>query len=166
MTISITSPKLGVNIGVTETASNHTLGDVVFGSQGTKWVYVQAAAALSAKKWAAIDEAYQLYALTSARAASGFGITVPQISFANDDYGWVPVEGAFGSAFAKKSCAADSALYVTTTAGAVDDTATGHFQIVGALLISAASSNSGFFGCRFLHEPYANKFADRDAGGL
>ena len=165
-TISITSGKLGVNITRTETVAQHVLGDTIFGSHGTKWEYVQAGAALSAKKWAVIDENGQLLALTSARAALGYKVVVPQIDAAEDDYLWVATMGFFGSAFAKKTCSADAALYVTSTAGAVDDTATGHFQLAGALLISAATADSGFYGCRFLSEVYAVKFIDRDAGGL
>lgn len=167
MTISITSQALGVRFDATSDVDNGLpLGMRVQGSGNTEWIRVQANGALSAKKWAAYDEAFQLYALTSARAASGFGIAGPQIDFADDDYGWAPVKGAFGKMFAKKSCAADVPIYTTSTAGAVDDTATGHYQIVGAHFISAATSDSGFYDCVFITEPMTVKFVDADAGGL
>lgn len=119
---TITTGLLGVNITDTPT-SNETgtaLGTVVHGTNGDRFMYVLAGGAIAQYAWVGVDETYSATELTITNAAAGHLIGVAQVAFASGDYGWVQVGGiARGNVAA--SCAADVALYTTTTAGVLDD---------------------------------------------
>lgn len=106
------------------------LGTRVFGSDGTEWVYVQASGALTQYDCVLINEDYQAASATTTLATEASGdsgnlIGFAQVAFADNDFGWVAVKGANIQCRLALSCAADTMLYTTGTAGVLDDSSAG-----------------------------------------
>lgn len=144
-------PYITIPVGASPSLTHTTpaqgaLGTIGFGSDGTKWVYVQASGAIIQYNVVAIDEDYTARAATSALAGAGHKPGFAQVAFADNDYGWVAVAGANINIRAASSCAADAKLYVGTTglsAGIVDDaSATGRVTLQGVVLVAANASST------------------------
>jgi hypothetical protein len=119
---TISTGLLGVLVTDTPT-TNETgiaLGTQVFGQTGERYIYVTAGGVIAQYAWVGYDEAFSATELTFTNAAAGHGIGVAQVAFASGDYGWVQT-GGVASGKVAASCAADVALYTTTTAGVLDD---------------------------------------------
>jgi hypothetical protein len=139
----LTSGKLGANLDSPTTTQDFALGERSLGSDGTEYVYVQASGALTAYYAAGIDENYQCAPLSNTTAAGTPQPAYPQVAFADNDYGWVPVRGSNISVKTRASCAADVLLYTTASAGRLDDTVGGSgIAIEGIVLVVAASSSA------------------------
>lgn len=101
------------------------LGTSILGSDGSRWVYVQAGAAITQYFTVAIDENFQAVHITSTLAKAGHGVGFAQVAFADNDFGWVCTHsGGNISVRVAAACAPDVQLYTTATAGVLDDTAT------------------------------------------
>lgn len=135
-----TSGKLGVNYADTPTSPQFALGTLDEGEDGTLWVYVQANGAIGQYDAVAIDEDYQAAKLTKSLADAGQRLGVAQSAFADNDYGWVALRGSNIKVNALTSCAADTALYTSATAGSLDDDSTSQTAITGIVIVSAVGS--------------------------
>jgi len=111
------------------------LGETVTGTDSTRWVYVQASGAITAYDWVAIEENFQAVAGTTALADVGHKVGFAQFLFADNDYGFVAIEGSNIQCRVGISCAADINLYTTSTAGVLDDATTSVTNIVGVSLV-------------------------------
>jgi len=135
-----TSGVLGVDFTLTPTTAEFDLGTCVMGTDGTKWVYVQASGAITQYDAVGIDENYQAAALTKALADAGHQVGYAQVAFADNDYGWIACAGSNVSVRVAASCAADVALYTTATAGVLDDTSASQTKLLGAVIVTAGTS--------------------------
>ena len=136
----ITSGRAGIDLTATPTTLDFTLGQVETGTDGSRWIYVQASGAITAYDAVAIDENYQAAALTKTLADAGHRIGFAQVAFTDNDYGWVALEGSNISVRVAVSCAADVSLYTTATAGVLDDTSASQTKISGAVIVTAGTS--------------------------
>lgn len=143
-----TGGTIGVNFsettaGTTTNGQNarFRLGQTVLGSDGSRWVYVQAGEAITQYMAVAIDEDYQAVKLTKTLADAGHQVGFAQVGFADNDFGWVCVHGP-GNITVRvlASCAADVQLYTSGTAGVLDDTSASQNLIRGVVLVVAASA--------------------------
>ena len=150
MTQFVTSGLAGVDLTAltagTSTAGSgaaYTLGTKVTATDGSEWVYVQAAAALTIYSCLGIDENFQASLITTALAAAGYSIGFNQVAFAQYDMGWVCVK-ANGNINCRllNSCAADVQLYTSGTAGILDDTSASVTLIRGVVAVVAASNTA------------------------
>ena len=124
-----------VTAGTTTNGVNavHALGTVQIGSDGATRRYVQAAEALAINSWVAIDENDQASLMTKALVDAGYRIgVVHDILFADNDIGWVVVDGPATAKIAA-ACAADVQLYTTSTAGLADDTSASQTLLRGCI---------------------------------
>ena len=140
---SVTSGLLGVNIEATPSTntSGLALGTLVSGTDAQEYMYVKAGSAITQYQVVGIDEDYNAYPLTTAMAGDGWHIGAAQVAFASGDYGWVAVRGSNVTIKVLGACAADVALYTTSTAGSLDDTATSTLvKIEGIVLVTAAAT--------------------------
>ena len=128
------------DLTATPTTIEYKLGTTATGTDTTKWVYVQASGAITQYDAVGIDENFQAAALTKAIADAGHQIGFAQVAFADNDYGWVALEGTNMSVRVAASCAADVSLYTTGTAGVLDDTSASQTKISGAVLVAAGTS--------------------------
>lgn len=144
----VTGGTIGVNLsettaGTTTNGANakFRLGQNVLGSDGSRWVYVQAGSAITQYDCVAIDEDYQAVPMTKALADAGHQPGFAQVAFSDNDFGWVAVSlPGNGSVRVAASCAADVQLYTTSTAGVLDDTSASQTIIRGVVIVAAGTS--------------------------
>lgn len=120
------------------------LGDRYCSHDGKEYVFVQANGAISQYDAVIIDESYQADQLDTTNSGSGFGdlVGVAPFAFADDDYGWVQVKGPC-TVNVGSSCATNTQLNSTGTAGRIDDdAAVGSEDITGIVTTGAESSNT------------------------
>lgn len=144
----VTGGTLGIDLAAT-TAGTTTnganakfrLGQTVLGSDGSRWVYVQAGEAITQYMTVAIDEDFQAKKITKTLADAGHQVGFAQVGFADNDFGWVCVHGP-GNITVRvlASCAADVQLYTSGTAGILDDTSASQNLVRGVVLVVAASA--------------------------
>jgi hypothetical protein len=146
----ITTNMAGVNLSTTYTGTTtdganapFKLGTLVEGTDGSRWVFVQAGAAITQYYTVAIDENFQAVHITSTLAKAGYGVGFAQVAFSDNDFGWVCVHaGGNISVRLAASCAADVQLYTTATAGVLDDTATSTACLLRGVVAVVAASNT------------------------
>ena len=105
---------------------------------------MQANGAISAYDVVILDETYQADRLDTTNSAGAIGdlCAVSPVAFADNEYGWVQIKGACTINVAT-SCAANTKLNSTATAGRVDDDATvGAETVLGLVTTAAESSNT------------------------
>ena len=130
--------------------SKFTPGQIVDGSNGSKWMYIQASAALGANDYLTIDESFQASVGTQAAILAGHTFALAAgTAFAQYDMGFVCIQARGGSVPCNvaSGCAADANLYTTTTAGKLDDATsaaggTAMTKIEGIKPVSAAAADA------------------------
>lgn len=169
MTAFATTPIAGVDLSATYAGTTtdgagapFTLGTQVMGNDGSVWMFVQAAAALTQYSYVCITNAFQAALGTKALVDQGQEIGIVQNAFADNDFGWVLIKGT-GSQYKVNvliSCTASVLLSTTATPGFLDDTAATSTQttIMGLQLQSSATASGGY-------AMIAN-FPNRALGGL
>lgn len=141
----ITSPLAGANTDVSTTDARFAVGTVVDAENGSKFMYVQASTTIGQFDVVGVDEDYKANPLSSTMAAAGYTIGAAQIAVPISEYFWLALQGR-GNVNIKvaSSCAADVALYTTTTAGVLDDSATATQTLVeGVVIVTTQSSTTG-----------------------
>lgn len=152
----ITTPLIGMNL-TTLVAGTGTsfdqgapiaVGQRAFGTDGSEWQYVHAAAAITQYSWVAIDENGEAVMGTKTLADAGHQVGFAQVAFADNDFGWVCVNGPGNiNVRVLASCAADVQLYTSSTAGALDDTSASQTLIRGVVLVAAATNTASTREC-------------------
>ena len=151
----ITSGCIGVDVdstsaGTTTDGANaqFTLGQTETGPDGTKYMYVQAAEEISTATttpyFLAIDENFQASKITKALASAGYFLGVaPALVIADNAFFWARMTGSNFNCKVAVSCAADTALWTTATAGVLDDTSGGsHVRVNNVVIVTAASTSA------------------------
>lgn len=150
-THSVTS-KVGVDLDAVDSSPVHTLGEIVCTSNGAEYQYVRADEALAQYAAVKIDDDFECSELTTTLSgAEPTRVGVPQIAFADTEYGWVAISGPL-TVLAAANCAADVKVYTTATAGVIDDAAT---DLVQGLKLTAAcggaqAATAAFASCRMV----------------
>jgi hypothetical protein len=139
---------LGVNLGATAAAAEHTPGEVTLGANGSQWIYVKAGGAIAQYDYVCIDEAFTALAGTKANVDAGHAIGFAQAAFASGEYGWVALQGR-GTVKVNvlASCAADAALYSSATAGKLDDDSTSQTAVPGVVITSSNGGSTAAVEC-------------------
>lgn len=138
----VTDGKIGIDLTATPDTIEHVLGTRVTATDGQEYVYVQASGAITQYDVVGIDENFQAAAVTKAIVDDGWEIGVAQVAFADNDYGFVATKGSNLTARVAGSCAADVALYTTSTAGVLDDTSASQTKIDGIVAIAANATTA------------------------
>jgi len=105
---------------------------------GNDWVFVLASIAITQYDTVAIKANGNAAPITEALSKSNHQIGFAQVAFTAGDHGWVMARGN-PTIRAAASCAVAVALYITATAGVLDDAVTSQ-MIQGVVLGSAASA--------------------------
>ena len=134
-----TAPLAGARLDSTAPAAEHAPGTRVAGSEGTEWVYVQAAGAIARYDYVTVDETFQAASGTKAAVDDGHEIGIAQTAFADDAFGWVATrgQGAGLKVNVLANCAADAALHTSARAGKLDDAAASQTRIEGVTITAA-----------------------------
>jgi len=118
-----------------------TLGAKVTGTDGTTWLFVQAGSAITQYDCVGIDENYQAVPLTDAIAGAGHMIGFAQVAFADNEFGWVAIEGSNIQCRVAASVVQDTQLWSFTVAGVLEDASTaGAIEIHGVVAVASVST--------------------------
>lgn len=141
---------IGIDLTATPTGSEgngapgvqFALGQRVPTTDGGQYMFVQANGAITQYDAVGIDENYQAAALTGAMCGDGWRLGFAQVAFADNDYGWVALEGSNIKCNLAAECAADTQLYTSATAGTLDDASTSQYAINGVVAVTAQGTAS------------------------
>lgn len=116
-------------------------GTIATGNFGGKWLYCQAAAALTAGQFVVLNHNYVASALTTANSPRGAAVAVaPNLAVPINAWFWAQIEGQAGG-LAAAAIAAGARINTTATVGAVDDDGTvGAKEIVGVCAHTAVAA--------------------------
>jgi hypothetical protein len=145
---SISNPLAGVDFTRTDSAAKYGLGTIAQGQDGVTYQYIEAGGALTANLCYHILQDYKVAtAVTSTTAAAdatrGSFVCFPQVAVDSGDYAWVAIGGKGITMKAAASCAADTALHTSATAGTLDDTVDSHYKILGGAYLDDAIGSGG-----------------------
>ncbi len=124
---------------VIDTAKMHPLGTRAKDTSGNEYIYLQGVASTVAGDWVTFDED----GITTRSLANAVGrVGVAMAAIVASSYGWYQIAGknTIAKAVSGGAAAANVALYLTATAGTVDDVDVVGDMIVGALNRVAESS--------------------------
>jgi len=110
---------------------------------GNTWVYVKASAAFTLGDCVAIKQTYSGSPMTDALSKTVNLVGVAQVAFTLDDRGWVQTSGVFTSLRVAIDCEPAKPLYITGTAGVLDD-ATLSSMIQGIQITTSATAAGAY----------------------
>lgn len=108
-----------------------------------EYMYVLADEAITAEAAVIIPEDYGVEMVDTTSTASAFGdrVGVSNIAIASGSYAWVQIYGGTTLSVAT-SCAANTAINSTATAGRLDDDATTGAEVIDGLVTTGAESSN------------------------
>lgn len=121
---------------VIDTTLKHSLGTRARDVNGNEYIYLQGVASTVAGSWVSFDEAH-LTILTVANAQGRIGVAMAAIVASS--YGWYQIYGSNTIALALAAFADNGKIYLTSTAGSIDDTDVAGDAVIGAIGRSAVS---------------------------
>ncbi len=145
------SDLVGARYEETSTTALFALGTVSVDNEGGRWRYVQANGALTIYDAVKIDNDFQAVQLTTTVSGSEpTNVGIAQVAFSDNEYGFVfeGPGGGLGSGIKVNTLAsavADSKMYTTGTAGAIDDTATDLIQ--GLTIVTTNGGSTAAVEC-------------------
>ena len=139
------------NPTIVDPAPGFTLGCTLFDDDGNGWVYVKAATAIPAHYVAGWRNDFSARLIDTTRSTTwdrtffcGFAL----VAIPSGEYGWFQVWG-FGMMQAAANMAAGAFPYTTSTAGQVDDAASGNHRVRNCGSLSARGSTAGLVPAMF-----------------
>lgn len=147
---------IGANPEVVSTDPEFTLGTKFTTDDGKVYVYVQASGAITGDGYVcSIGNDYQALMTDTDTAGSileGDWIGVPEVAFADDDYGWLQVYGPCGIR-SEQDALANKKLGPTADAGQIDDAAATGIFINGMHFGTATGGTDAVNTTGFLNYP-------------
>ena len=138
---------IGVNTSQTDATltdgTTFRLGNRHLDYQGNEWVYVKASAAFTLGDCVAIKQGYTGSPMTDALSKTVSMVGVASVAFTLDYYGWVQTSGVFAGLRVAIDCEPAKPLYITATAGVLDD-ATLSSMIQGIQITTSATAAGAF----------------------
>jgi len=122
---------------IVDSTLKHVLGTRAFDVAGNEYIYLTGVANTVVGDWVTFDEAH-LTLLAVADAQGRVGVAMAAITA--DEYGWYQIYGKNTIALALTGFADNGFVYLTSTAGSVDDAAVTTDKVVGAFGRSAVGS--------------------------
>ena len=137
-----TSSKIGVNLNAVSATADFTLGDVVQGSDGTEWVFVQANGTIDQYDVVSVDESFQASPASIPSVIEGDQLGFAQVAFADNEYGWVARRGGELVVAVSGTSTVNVAIYIGTVSGHLSTTASSA-TVVGVAIQTASSTSTG-----------------------
>jgi len=122
---------------IVDTAQKHPLGTRAMDPDGNEYIYMQGVASCVAGDWVFFDENH-VTTRTVANAQGRIAIAMAAIA-ATTSFGWFQVYGKNTIALVLSGFVDDGKIYLTSTAGSVDDSDVSGDFVVGAIGRSAVS---------------------------
>jgi hypothetical protein len=132
---------LSAKLDEVHTEAKFAKGTTVEGNNNSRWMYVQAQAAITQYDTVRVDASQNARSMTAALAAQAGDVAFAQIAFTTSDFGWVMLSGK-PTLRLFTACADDVPLYTTDTAGVLDDATASlsHHQVMGVIANGSASA--------------------------
>jgi hypothetical protein len=127
------------------TVAQNALGQRAFDAAGNEYIYLLGVASLVAKDWVFYDES--TYQTTRTVANSKGPVAIAQAAVLAAQYGWFGIKGSFVGNVATGALAGK--VWVTATAGRVDNTDVAVDLVDGAVQRSATAANLATFGISY-----------------
>jgi len=131
-----------VNAGdttVVDSSKKHELGSRAFDEDGNEYIYLQGVASTAAGSCVTYDEAH---ATTLAISDAVGRVAIAMAAIVADKYGWYQIYGKNTAAIAGAAITADKQLYLSATAGSIDDADAAGDVIIGMISRSAGTAES------------------------
>jgi hypothetical protein len=161
MAYTIENPVIGAQpIASASTVQKHPLGLIVRASDPTygsgEFIYVKASAAIRIRDWCTYLMDTGVATPLAANAIASVGVAM--VALATDEYGWLQITGkAIGGC--KTAFADNGKVWITASAGRVDDTSVAGDLVNNAL--GASTTSSGTFIADFeINRPFVNDHSD------
>ncbi len=122
---------------IVDTTQQHPLGTRAMDPDGNEYIYMQGVASVVAGSWVIFDENY-VTTRTVADSQGRIAVAMAAID-ATTDFGWFQIYGKNTIALVLASFADNGKIYLTSTAGQVDDADVAGDFVVGAIGRSAVS---------------------------
>ena len=123
------------------------LGKRAWDAQGNEFVYLKGTASVSAGTWVTYDENYDIELM----AANAVGpVAIAMAATTADTFGWYQIYG-INTVARTDTIAAGASLYIDGTSGRADDVGVTGDLIVGALSMTADSSNVATVSLNYPH---------------
>lgn len=119
---------------IVDTTLKHPLGTRAIDVDGNEYIYLQGVASTAAGSWVVFDEAH-LTTLTVANALGRVGVAMAAIVASS--YGWYQIYGKNTIALTVGDVTDNAKVWVTATAGTVDDTDVATDLVAGAIFRAA-----------------------------
>ena len=145
-----------------DTGKKHELGARAFDADGNEFIYLTGVASTIAGSWVIFDEDHLTSLVTNAVTSSAVGrIAIAMAATdATTEFGWYQIYGKNALALANADITVDKQLYLTATAGYVDD-ADAHLDLIkGAICRVAAVVGTASAFTVELNYPFVNCAAD------
>ena len=139
-----------------DTEKKHELGTRSFDVNGNEYIYLTGVASTGAGSWVTFDELH-ITALAEANAKGR--IAIAMAATVASTYGWYQIYGKNTVALCATAVADNGILYLTATAGRVDDTDVAGDLILGAIA-RAATAGDGATMTVELNYPHVDDSAD------
>lgn len=156
---AVTSPLIGVQpISQTSTTQNHALGTIVRAADASfgegEFIYLKGAASTAAGDAVAYDTKTNntARAVHTTAARGGFGVAMS--ANVASQYGWYQIGGT--AVVKAGTVAAQGPVYLTSTAGTVDDAVVSTDKVDGALFTTADGTPTAGYATVFLQRPGCN----------
>lgn len=138
---------IGVDFTTNTEEALFTPGTITWGSDGSKWMYVQASAAVTQYYAVGIEmDTYTCAPLTKAMADAGRYVGAAQVALTSDYYGWVQLAGQ-GSVALRNACLPNVPLYTSAVAGLLDDTSGSQTRVYGIRSTDTATASAAAKVC-------------------
>ena len=122
--------KLHSSLTQVDSSAQYTLRTKTQDTDGNEYIYLKGVASTAVGSWVTYDEA----GATTLIAANAIGpVAVAKAAIGADEYGWYQIVGKNTDALAAGAVADNAALYISSTAGKVDDAVVAGDCIVGAV---------------------------------
>lgn len=140
------SPVVGASDDIHATALN-TLGTKTKDAAGNEYIYLKGVGSLVQYDWVTFDEAHvTIRAIANAQGR----VAIAQAATLSGQYGWFLIYGT-GLGTALTAFADNGKVYLTGTAGAVDDTDVAGDAVIGAIGRSILSGTTASFELNYPH---------------
>ena len=137
---------LGADTTQVDTTAVHKLGTRAFDADGNEYIYLQGVASTAASDWVTYDEAFATARLV---ADANGPVAVAMAAIVASSYGWYMIWGDVSAA--GTATTDNTAVYIDSNAGKVDDTGVAGDLVFGVTARSTVSG--GLFTAQLTH-PY------------
>jgi len=126
----------------TESTPSQVVGTRMVGIDSAEWLYITAGSAIAQYDAVTVTEAFSGVPATKALIDDHHIFAVAPAAISSGEYGWVQLTGVT-TINVLASCAADTQLFSTATAGSLDDASTSQTAVNGIVLTTARSGTAG-----------------------